>query len=90
LNGTRFGLPTSSVVVRSRCLETVGIFDERLRMYEDLDLWVRLVRAFPVGFLPRASVAKRLYDRNYSRRRHKFPEDLRLVIQKNGLQSEGF
>ena len=49
-----------------------------------------MIRAFPVAFLPRATVAKRLHDRNDSRTRHEFPEDLRLVVRKNALQSEGF
>lgn len=54
-NRPDFGLATSTIVVRARCLDAVGAFDEQLRMYEDLDLWVRLLHAHPIGFLPWAT-----------------------------------
>ncbi|MEM7349906.1 MAG: glycosyltransferase family A protein [Acidobacteriota bacterium] len=86
----RFGLPTSSVVVRRCCLEDVGGFDERLGMYEDLDLWIRLLRRFAVAFVPRILVAKGLHGNNVSSRRAEHEEDLRRVISKNRLDREGW
>jgi hypothetical protein len=38
---------TSSVVVRRSVLESVGGFDDSLTHAEDLDLWIRLARAWP-------------------------------------------
>ncbi len=37
-------LPTSTVMVRRRCFETAGLFDERLRVYEDFDMWIRIAK----------------------------------------------
>jgi glycosyltransferase involved in cell wall biosynthesis len=47
---TRFA--PSSVLVRRRCLEEVGLFDPGLRCAEDRDLWVRIAGRFPVAKLP--------------------------------------
>ena len=44
LTGNLFGTPT--VIVRRRCFETVGGFDEQLRTGEDWDMWLRLASAF--------------------------------------------
>jgi glycosyltransferase involved in cell wall biosynthesis len=90
LNRPNFGLATSTIVVRALCLDAVGVFDEQLRMYEDLDLWVRLLRVYPVAFLPRATTVVWKHERNSSARRADYPEDLRLVVRKNSLEAEGF
>jgi glycosyltransferase involved in cell wall biosynthesis len=44
-----FGTPVgpSAVMVRRRCLERVGGFDEGLRSVEDRDMWLRLVVHYP-------------------------------------------
>ena len=86
----KFGLPTSSVVVRKSCLDAVGVFDERLAMYEDLDLWIRLLRRYPIAFVPRVLVAKGLHGDNVSGRRIDHEDDLRRVIAKNRLDREGW
>ncbi len=36
----------SSVMVRSRCFETVGLFDPQLRTIPEWDLWIRLSRRY--------------------------------------------
>jgi glycosyltransferase involved in cell wall biosynthesis len=47
---------TSSVVVRRDALELAGGFDETLSHAEDLDLWIRLARRWPVAASQRALV----------------------------------
>lgn len=47
--GSRFG-PTG-VVARRWCFDEVGLFDETLRSAEDLDMWIRIARRFPVAKL---------------------------------------
>jgi glycosyltransferase involved in cell wall biosynthesis len=42
----------SSVLVRRRRLDAVGLFDPGLRCAEDRDLWVRIAGRFPVAKLP--------------------------------------
>jgi glycosyltransferase involved in cell wall biosynthesis len=47
----RSPFPTSTVVVRRRCLEAVGGFDTGLRNAEDRDLYIRVVSRYPVAKL---------------------------------------
>lgn len=41
----------STVIARKKCLQDVGGFDERVTAAEDLDLWLRLARRWPFGFV---------------------------------------
>ena len=50
IKGTLFGTPT--VMVRRRCFERVGFFDEQLRTGEDWDMWLRLASAFKHAWVP--------------------------------------
>lgn len=44
---------SSSVVVKKEAFEIVGIFDERIKYAEDLDMWFRIIAAYPVIFYDR-------------------------------------
>ena len=44
-----FFLITSAVMVPRHCLDTVGVFDESLRVGEDYDLFLRLAARWPAG-----------------------------------------
>ena len=50
LNGPNT-VTTSTVVIRRECFETVGLFNPTLRAAEDHELWLRIVRRFPIGFI---------------------------------------
>jgi hypothetical protein len=43
---------TPTVVVRRRCLEEVGLFDESLAVSEDFSLWLRIAARWKIAFLP--------------------------------------
>lgn len=60
--------PTSSVVVRKSCLETVGLFEPipELLTAEDYELWLRLAWHFPVRAINTPLVLYRVYDHNLS------------------------
>jgi glycosyltransferase involved in cell wall biosynthesis len=45
------GITTSSVVVRRKCIDLVGAFDETLSVSEDWDLWIRISRQFLLGYV---------------------------------------
>lgn len=49
-------VPTSSVMVRSHILKTAGLFDEKLSICEDRDMWLRLALQAPLGIIPEVLV----------------------------------
>ncbi len=47
---------TSSVMVRRKVFEQIGLFDEQVQVVkiaEDYDLWLRIARSYPVGYVDR-------------------------------------
>lgn len=67
-----FGLPTkkgrvsdlfcsSSVVIRKEAFAKAGLFDERIKYSEDIDMWYRIIANYPVAFYDRY-MAFYLYD----------------------------
>jgi len=44
-------IATDTVVIRRDCLDEAGFFDESMWIGEDIDLWYRVARSFPVGYL---------------------------------------
>jgi glycosyltransferase involved in cell wall biosynthesis len=57
----------SAVVLRARCFEEVGLFDEGLFAWEDLDMWRRLALAHKFLFLDEILVCLRWHDSNTRR-----------------------
>lgn len=57
----------SSVVVRRDCLERVGLFCENAPGVEDLDLWLRIVRFYPFGYVDQPLVLYRKHNWNMSK-----------------------
>jgi glycosyltransferase involved in cell wall biosynthesis len=44
-------VPTSSVIVRRSVFDDVGLFDESLTNADDWDMWFRIAKQYPLGFL---------------------------------------
>lgn len=42
---------TSSVVIKKECFQELGGFDESLPRCNDIDMWLRISRKYPVGFI---------------------------------------
>jgi glycosyltransferase involved in cell wall biosynthesis len=42
---------TSSVIVKKRCLDEVGMFDESMDYMEDRDMWIRLAMHWDFGYI---------------------------------------
>ena len=63
LNGPNT-VTTSTVMVRRECFDTVGVFDPRLRAAEDHELWLRIVRRFPIAFLDEVVAEYRRHGNN--------------------------
>jgi len=60
---------TSTIVVRAECFERVGLFDVTFRYEEDLDMWLRIAKAYEVDFVAESLVRAYLqgdgYNQNY-------------------------
>ncbi len=57
-------IPTSTVLVRRECLETVGMFDETLPPLEDWDLWLRIARRSAIHILEEVLSENRKHSQN--------------------------
>lgn len=51
----------SAILVRARCFDTVGLFDESIRYGEDFDMWLRLAREYEFEFVPVSLVRREVH-----------------------------
>jgi len=56
----------SSAIMRKSALDQVGLFDESMATVHDYELWFRLLRYHPCGFLDEVLIGYRWHDRNGS------------------------
>lgn len=59
-------VPAMTTLIRRKCYETVGHYDENL-CYEDYDLWLRISQRFHFAFSPVISTKYRIVTRSASR-----------------------
>ncbi len=78
-----FFIYTSTVVVRRRILDTVGLFDESLITSEDRDLWLRIAREFKVSGITKYLCKYRNTDGSLSKNKEIPFNEKRRVIEKN-------
>lgn len=57
-------IPTLTVVVRRRCIEEVGLFDESLKALSDWDLWLRIAAKWPVVCVAEPLAMHRVHEQN--------------------------
>ncbi len=78
-----FPMATSTMMVRRAVFDKVGMFDETLRISEDLDLWIRIGLTFPVAYLDQVLVSIRLHDEHLMRStpRHQVWMDSARVLE---------
>lgn len=51
----------SSILVRKRCLDEIGLFNEKYKVVEDYDLWVRIAKKFDTAFLDMPTIEYRRF-----------------------------
>jgi glycosyltransferase involved in cell wall biosynthesis len=78
----------SSVMIRKRCLEDVGLFDPALRGAEDWDLWVRIAVKYQFGALESPFVTIREHAQNATRDAKKLMSYSTRVIVQNLTRCE--
>jgi glycosyltransferase involved in cell wall biosynthesis len=60
-------ITTGSIVMRRACVDVVGYFDERLRLVEDLEYWLRIALEFPIAHVDSVCLLRRRHEENTSR-----------------------
>lgn len=56
----------SKILIRRECFDSVGLFDESLRMAEDWDLYLRIAQTRTIRCVEQPLVKYRWHERNYS------------------------
>jgi glycosyltransferase involved in cell wall biosynthesis len=81
-------IPCSSVLVRRSVVAELGGFDEDpdLNAVEDFDLWLRVSRRGPIGFIPRIHGFYRVHTTGISRDSSVQRERARYLVRKRGLE----
>lgn len=87
-NNDRFFIPTGTLVIRRQCFRDVGGFDTQLKMFEDTDMWLRLLK-YPVAFFPCVLLHRRVHDSNISHRRWAYLQDLQTLFERHQLDAHG-
>jgi len=67
MNGplNKIGEPTA-VLIRKKCFEKAGYFDEDLKQTLDIEYWYRLMKYYKVGFIDEELISFRLHDEQAS------------------------
>jgi GT2 family glycosyltransferase len=76
----------SNVVVRATALARAGGFDLDLHVHEDWDLWIRLARVGPPGYVPEPLVALRQHRGNASAQLAPMLRDLPQIADRHRLR----
>jgi glycosyltransferase involved in cell wall biosynthesis len=79
----------STVIVRASALRHVGYFDERLRTSEDIDLWLRVSRAYRFAFIKEPLVLRRIHGQNLTSDMAKFFVTDLIVYEKAMSEDPG-
>ncbi|MBD2778481.1 glycosyltransferase family 2 protein [Iningainema tapete] len=72
----------SSVIVRSSCLETVGVFDRDLHYCEDYDMWIRLASRYPFAVVKEPLTRYRLHPGTLSTHCQGVLQSFRILIER--------
>lgn len=59
-------LCNTSVLIKKKCYDLIGLYDPRLRQVHDLDFWIRLCLKSEIYILPEPLVLFRFHDSNIS------------------------
>ena len=72
----------SSVLIQRHCLESAGLFDEKMRSAEDRDMWLRLAARYPCAQVDSPCWWYRVHEGQMMRRSRVMYENYRAVLDK--------
>jgi len=76
-------ISTPTAMIRSRCFEKSGLFDETLKSVEDRDLWLRVSAHFKIACLPIVFCRRRLHGSNISQEQEHSTAGRIKTLEKN-------
>ena len=79
--------PTSSFLVRRKCFETVGMFDESLPAFQEYDLWIRLSRAYQFDFVSACLFNYHVHSKRIWANPEAIRKGLDILVQKYGASA---
>jgi glycosyltransferase involved in cell wall biosynthesis len=71
----------STVMIRRDCFDCVGMFEPKLTHAEDLELWVRIAKKYPVTVIKEVLTQYRRHSSNTSKNHDKMLQGLHKVIE---------
>ena len=75
------GIAPLTVVFRRACVDDVGVFDPCFAPADDWELWIRIARRYPVGFLDEVTARYRFHDQNISQDQIKMQHVVLKIIE---------
>jgi GT2 family glycosyltransferase len=81
-------IATSSVLMQKKLFERLGGFDESLEVYEDYDLWLRLLREEKIDLVPQKLTYKYIDAEDQLSMKHRESAPLRVKALEKHLDSE--
>ncbi len=61
---------TPTVMMKKECIDNIGFFNEKLRISEDHDLWLRIADKYQIGFLDEALTIRNRHESNLTSDRY--------------------
>ncbi|MBW4502901.1 MAG: glycosyltransferase family 2 protein [Scytonema hyalinum WJT4-NPBG1] len=75
-------VPSSSVMVRRCCFDTVGEFDPNLRNIDDWDMWIRIAARYPFAVIKEPLMRYRIHLNNMTKNWQVVEEAFEMIIEK--------
>jgi glycosyltransferase involved in cell wall biosynthesis len=79
-----------TVLVKRKCFDLVGFFDEHMMAFSDHDLWLRIAGNFNIGYLDKQLVKKREHDLQLSKAKLAFALRDEFLIVKKAIERYPF
>jgi glycosyltransferase involved in cell wall biosynthesis len=78
---------TSSVLMRRKCFEDVGMFDESLPSFQDYDLWIRLSRVYQFDYVGECLLTYRLHSNKIWTNPDAIRRGIEILLEKYGASA---
>jgi glycosyltransferase involved in cell wall biosynthesis len=78
----------SAALIRRANLDAIGNFDERLTQSSDYDLWLRLARKYPFGYIDEILARYRIHEGNISRNLDNRLVNFKRIFKKPSIRGD--